>query len=159
MASSNQKQGIGSFQTDENEETATCLDLFKPAIIENDLVRGKDVIVNPVNFTDFGPYEFNIKSSSNDYIYMPLTKLHGCIQVLKLNAQGEEVACVGVDDYSLINLFSNSLFKQCEIYLNGVQCQDQSVACYGYKAVIMYCKYFLLFSYISHLYFHTYSGN
>ena len=122
MASSNHQLGIASLQQDEND--VSCLDIFKPLIVENDLIRGKDVLIGPINFNSEGPFEYHVKSSSNSYINMPTKRLHGCFQVVKVDADGKETNAVDADDYSLINLYSNSLFKQvkkksCTILYNN----------------------------------------
>ena len=106
---------------------ASCLDIFSQPKVENQLVQGKDIIVGTTNAVSAGdPYEINIKSAFNSYIFMPATRLHGCFQVLKINSAtgAEEMAAEG-DDYSVVNLV-NSLFKQCDIYVNSCPVMDQS---------------------------------
>ena len=86
MSYTNQKQGIGSLQLDESEYLASCLDIFSQPKIETQLIRGKDIIAGTLNSVqDGGPFEINIKSSFNSYIFIPATKLHGCFQVVKIN--------------------------------------------------------------------------
>ena len=116
MSYTNQKLGIGSLQLDESEMLASCLDIFSPPKIENQLVKGRDVIIGPVNaLGEDGPFEFHMKTSDRNYIFMPVTRLHGGFQIMKLDENGNEVPAVDADDYSTINLTANSLFKQCEV--------------------------------------------
>ena len=130
------KQGFGSLQTDSDEIVADMLDLFRPPEIETQLISGKTVDVNLVNaISDDGPFEFNIQSSDVDYLYLPLTRLRGCIQVKKV-VDNVETVCASGDDYSCISMLSNSLFKQCEVLVNGVDCMDQSSSNYAYKSYL-----------------------
>ena len=134
MSYTNQKLGIGSLQLDESEMLASCLDIFTPPRIENQLVKGRDVVIGPVNaIGETGPFEFHMKTSDKSYIFMPVTRIHGGFQIMKLNDNGEEVVAIGSDDYSTINLTSNSLFKQVEVYVNNTQVMDQATATYGKK--------------------------
>ena len=85
MSYTNQKLGIGSLQLDESEMLASCLDIFSPPKIENQLVKGRDVIIGPVNaLGEDGPFEFHMKTSDRNYIFMPVTRLHGGFQIMKL---------------------------------------------------------------------------
>ena len=132
MSYTNQKIGIGSLQLDESEMMASCLDIFSSPLIENHLVRGKDIIVCPINaIDDDGPFEIHIKSSDRAYIFMPFTRMHGCFSVVKVNEEGREISTVEADDYSVVNLTGNSLFKQMECYVNNVQVMDQATGTYG----------------------------
>lgn len=55
MAVSNQKQGVGSFQTDQSEFMASCLDIFAPVQVENEILSGKEILIRPINaITDEG---------------------------------------------------------------------------------------------------------
>ena len=72
----------------------------------------KKISVNLVNaISDEGPFEFNIQSSDVDYLYLPLTRLRGCLQVKKI-VNNVETNCVAEDDYSCISMLPNSIFKQ-----------------------------------------------
>ena len=46
-----------------------------------------------------------------------------------------EIDCDANDDYSVINLPGNSMFKQLEFYVGNSNVIDQSVSAYPYKAI------------------------
>lgn len=71
--------------------------------------------------------EYLVPSYDLEYCSLPKTVLTGTIQILKDNGD----PCTATEDVSLVNLWPNSLFKQVEVYVNGVQVQDQSTATYG----------------------------
>ena len=107
------KMGLGQFQVDENELSSDIVDIFKPPQIEPDIIGGRTIEIRPVNAVDSnGPYTFLIQSSGMDYVQMPLCRLRGKIKVVKVKEDGSEENCVSSDDYSTVNLLSNSLFKQ-----------------------------------------------
>lgn len=84
---------------------ASCLDIFTPPLIEDQLIRGKNIIASPINsIDDDSPIEIHIKSSDSTYIFMPVTLLHGCFSVVKINENGQEVSTTSGDDFSVINL-------------------------------------------------------
>ena len=60
-----------------------------------------------------------------------MTKLSGCFSVVKIDTNGKEIPALDADDFSVINLTGNSLFKQVECYVNNVQVMDQSTGTYG----------------------------
>ena len=71
--------------------------------------------------------EYLVPSYDLEYCSLPKTVLTGTIQIVKDNGD----PCTANEDVSLVNLWPNSLFKQVEVYVNGVQVQDQSTATYG----------------------------
>ena len=60
-------------------------------------------------------------------------QLHGKFKVVKI-VGGEEKECDGNDDYSVVNLPGNSMFKQLELYIGDTNVIDQSTSLYHYKA-------------------------
>ena len=124
MAMASQKQGFGSFQEDETEFLASSLDIFQPPKSESEIVSGKEVLIRPVNsLTDDGPHEFNVISADKEYIQMPMTRLISDIQIVKMD-NGVETDAQNGDDYSVINLLGNSIYRQLEVYLNDCQLMD-----------------------------------
>jgi len=127
------RRGIGTFVCDEVELTTGHLDLFTPVIPENVLKQGFTVEINPPSvLTDTGPFEFIIPRDPDHYTYLPLTRLSGSVQFLKTDGNniGE------TDDLSVCNLFTQSLFKQVELELEGNQINDISSSTYALKAFI-----------------------
>ena len=81
--------------------------------------------------------KFHIKSSDQEYINMQPTKLIQVIQVVKETDLGDEDAGA-TDDYSVVNLIGNSIYRQCELYLNDCQLQDQSSGTFGNKIICIH---------------------
>ena len=127
------KRGIGTMISDDVEMTTGNLDLFTPIIPEKVLLYGNTIELNPVNsISDSGPFEFHISRDPDHYLYLPLTRLYGTVRVVKLN--GDELATT--DETSVCNLFPQSLFKQMEIEVEGVQVNDISTSTYALKAYL-----------------------
>ena len=136
MAVANNKMGVGTFQVDENEQSSDILDIFKPPVIEPHIIGGRTIDYSPINgINDNGPYTFVIQSSDIDYVHLPYTRLRGKAKIVKI-VDGKETPCTSSDDYSVVNCFGNSLFKQVECSLNNVELADQSTATSHYKALI-----------------------
>ena len=137
MAFSNKTEGIASFQTDQTEMSETCLDIYSPPIVENELLEGKDLQIYPnQSITDEGPYEFIIQSSGEEYLHMPSTRLHMCFSIQKLGEDGVLASAGNSEDYSVVNLTGNSLFKQIEVTVCNTPVVDQSTTTYSYKALL-----------------------
>ena len=127
------KRGIGTMISDDVEMTTGNLDLFTPIIPEKVLLYGNTIELNPVNsISDSGPFEFHISRDPDHYLYLPLTRLYGTVRVVKLN--GDELTTA--DETSVCNLFPQSLFKQMEIEVEGVQVNDISTSTYALKAYL-----------------------
>lgn len=127
------KRGIGTLICDDVELTAGNFDLFTPIVPENVLRNGLTIDLNPINsINDSGPYEFSIPRDPDHYIYLPLTRLYGTVQVVKLDG----TALTTVEKTSICNLFPQSLFKQMEIEVEGTQVNDISSSTYAIKAFI-----------------------
>ena len=129
------KLGIGTFVQESYEGTNgdKMLDLFTPIIKEDTMQDGKEIEIFPTGMvTDTGPYDFVIPSDGNEFTAMPLTRLHGEVEVTKLDGSkmtdAEMNACV--------NLFPQTLFRQMELYVNGKQVADLSTPSYPYKAFL-----------------------
>ena len=63
-------------------------------------------------------------------------QLFGKFKIVKING-GREVDCDANDDYSVVNLPGNSMFKQLELYVGngGGNVIDQSVSAYPFKCM------------------------
>jgi hypothetical protein len=128
------RPGIGTFVVDDIELTGGGLDYFTLPPVDTVLEEGRFHIIRPSNaITNEGPYEFNIAPDNDHFIYLPLTRLHGKIDVHTKEDDkpiGENVCC------GAVNLFTQSIFKQIEIELNGTPVNDLSTGTYAYKSYI-----------------------
>ena len=87
--------GLSSLQIDEDELSGSILNLFSPPVsklisknsiiskklfifihlVESHMYKGKTVTIQPiVPLSDQGPIEFQINSSNQEYLYMPMTR-------------------------------------------------------------------------------------
>jgi hypothetical protein len=137
MAHPPNKQGIGGKNLDQSEYLANCLDIFSHSRPEMTMKDGKTIIINSVSpITDDGPYQFHINSADDEYLLMPATRLEGTVQIVKIGDEGAEENCAATDDYSVVNLFPISLFKQIELSINGTETVDQSSSTFPYKCFL-----------------------
>ena len=82
----------------------------------------------PVNsLTNDGPYEFQVPSAGEGYVYLPFTRLHGSFKIQKID-NGALKDCVNSDDYSVTNNFVSNLFSKIEVSVNGTEVVDQSLS-------------------------------
>ena len=128
------KLGVGTFVHESYEGNGDrMLDLFTPVMKEDTMHDGKEIEIFPTGVvTDTGPYEFLIPSDGNEFTAMPLTRLHGEIEIVK--ADGTVVTDTELN--APVNLLPQSLFRQIELYVNGKQVADLSTATYPYKAFL-----------------------
>lgn len=127
-------RGIGTFINDETELGSHGLDVFTVPPVENILKEGKTVQYYPINSVQSrGPFEFIIPKDPDTYAFLPLTRLEGTVEVVK-GAAG--AALVDADNISVVNLFTQSLFKQVECEINGTQVCDLSTPTYAWKSFI-----------------------
>ena len=72
-------------------------------------------ILSEIPVTDEGPYDFRISSQNKECLYMPHIRLESEIEIER--EDGEEFE--EEDDFSVCNMFPNSIFKQVECQVNG----------------------------------------
>lgn len=126
--------GIGTFIKSENELTSSCLDIFSVPPVDSALRDGKSVYYYPLNaISDSGPFEFVIPKDPESWTCLPLTRLEGELTISKIDGTDWAAA---TDLIAPVNLISQSIFKQVEIELNGIQVCDLSTPTYAYKAFI-----------------------
>jgi hypothetical protein len=82
-----------------------------------------------------GPYEISIPSMDMEWLDGESGNLFGRFKIVKLNSSGVESDCSAEDDYSVVNLVGNSLFKQLEFFVGNSNVIDQSISAYPYKAI------------------------
>lgn len=127
------KRGIGTLICDDVEMTTGNCDFFTPIIPENVLRHGTTIELNPINaISDSGPFEFSIPRDPDHYLYLPMTRLYGTVEVVKLDG----TALTDAETTSVCNLFPHSLFKQMEIEVEGNQVNDISSSTYAIKAYL-----------------------
>jgi hypothetical protein len=127
------KIGLGTFINDSTELTSHGLDSFSVPPVDTVLKDGKSVYYYPVtSLTDSGPYEFQITKDPEHFIHLPMTRLEGELEI-KTSAGA---AVPEADKITVVNLFTQSIFKQVECELNGTEVCDLSTPTYAYKSFI-----------------------
>lgn len=126
--------GVGTFVNESYEGNGDrMLDLFNPVVKEDTMHDGKEIEIFPTGVvTDTGPYDFIIPSDGNEFTAMPLTRLHGEIEIVK----NDGTAVTNTELNAPVNLLPQTLFRQIELYVNGKQIADLSTPTYPYKAFI-----------------------
>ena len=130
-------EGLGPKSIDENQLMGIHTDGFAKPKIDLSTRGGKFVKYDlPEAIMDSGgPYEINIPSTQADYLDLTTGRLYGELKVVKISA-GAETACQAGDDFSLINLPANSIFRQVELIVNGAGVSDTSTSNYHFKAYL-----------------------
>ena len=128
------KLGVGTFVNESYEGNGDkMLDLFTPVMKEDTMHDGKEIEIHPTGVvTDTGPYDFVIPNDGSEFTALPLTRLHGEIEVVKTDGS----AVTDTELNAPVNLFPHALFRQIELYANGKQIADLSTPTYAYKAFI-----------------------
>ena len=148
-ARSNDLIGASSFVRD-FDETNTCpCNIFEKPYVDHAVSQGKQKITHqifspktyknsiqlgftqeyfPMNaLTNEGPYEFQVPSAGEGYVYLPFTRLHGSFKIQKIDS-GTLKDCAASDDYSVTNNFVSNLFSKIEVSVNGTEVVDQSLS-------------------------------
>lgn len=125
--------GLGTFINDESELTTSALDVFSVPPVDTVLKEGRTVYYYPTtSITNAGPYEFLVPRDPDHFISLPLTRLEGVLQVTK-----KDGTAIGDDSkLAIVNLFSQSIFKQVECELNGTEVCDLSTPTYAFKSYL-----------------------
>ena len=131
--------GIAGFGIDEQDLFQSATDLHARPIRETSLKGGKTVKYNvPTSKLDgLGPYELSIPSMDAEWLDGESGQLFGRFKVVKTSGANKQIEneCDATDDYSVVNLPGNSMFKQLEFYVGNSNVIDQSVSAYPYKAI------------------------
>ena len=104
---------------------------------EASLKQGKTVtyFVPPSKLDGMGPYELTIPSMDTEWTNGQSGQMFFWkFKIVKVSGSGVESDCT-TEDYSVINLLGNSIFKQLELYVGNVNVIDQSVSAYPYKCI------------------------
>ena len=128
--------GIAGFGVDEQDLFQSATDLHARPIRETSLKSGKTVkySVATRQLDGLGPYELSIPSMDAEWLDGESGQLFGRFKVVKMSGTTES-DCNADDDYSVVNLPGNSMFKQLEFYVGNSNVIDQSVSAYPYKAI------------------------
>ena len=128
--------GIAGFGLDEQDLFQSATDLHARPIRETSLKSGKTVTYSvPQSKLDgLGPYEISISSMDIEWLDGESGQLFGKFKVVKIVAGAEKPCDVG-NDYSVVNLPENSIFKQLELYVGNGNVIDQSVSAYPFKCI------------------------
>ena len=138
MVFPDQNAGIAGFSIDEQDLFQTATDLHSKPIRETSLKGGKTVkySVPRSKLDSSGPYEISIPSMQMEWLDGESGQLYGVFKIVKVDSSGVESICDENDDYSVVNLPGNSIFKQMEFMVGNSNVIDQSISAYPYKAVI-----------------------
>lgn len=127
--------GIGGLIINKEEGLAHNFELFSGGVLEKAMKKGYDQQVYPTSFNSSeGPFEFYIPGSNN-YIFFPHTRLYIKAQIVKKGDNGNPVNAVAADVYSVANLLPQTLFKQVDVEIGGVNTSSQDQL-YAYKAYL-----------------------
>lgn len=127
---SENKHGAGSLQVTENSVIADASDLFSPILLESSLVDGSTTMYRPLNLSNEGPIEFNIKPMGMKYIHPSATRLFAQLKIT--NADGGDIAADATAAFA--NLPLSSIFKQIEIDVGGFSAPELGNNFSHYKA-------------------------
>ena len=128
-------EGLGSKSIDENQILGE--DGFSNPYVDVSTKGGKNALfkVPDAIMDSGGPYEINLPSAGAQYWLLPTGRMFGKMKVVKV-VSGEEVNCIDGDDFSLCNLPANSIFRQVELLVNGVNVVDTATTNYHYKSYL-----------------------
>ena len=127
-------EGIGGLAFDEHDLLQPQTGAHQKTLIETSLIHGNTTkyFIPPGDLDGFGPYEVKIPSMGGQWTDLTTGMLYGEFQVKKIDS-GREVDATAGDDYSVVNLPVNSMFKQIELYVGNTNVCDQSTSNYHYK--------------------------
>ena len=127
-------EGIGGKAFDEHDLLQPQTSTHEKTLIETSLKNGQTTkyFVQQSSLEGYGPYEVRIPSMGDQWTDLTSGMMYGEFQIKKV-AGGSEVDATNGDDYSVINLPANSLFKNIELYVGNTNVCDQSTSNYHYK--------------------------
>jgi hypothetical protein len=129
MATHHSQHGLGNLIINKEEGLAHNFDVFSGITVEKAMKRGYEHQLLPISSTGSeGPYEFHIPPS-NEYIFFPHTRLYIKGRITK----SDGTACAATDNYSGVNLFPQTLFKQVDVKIGDTNTSYQDQL-YPYKA-------------------------
>ena len=129
-------EGVGALGFDEHDLLQSATNLHAKTLKETSLKYGKTVtyFIPPGKLEGTGPYELVIPSMDTEWTDGESGQLFGKFKIVKVGSGGIETACT-TEDYSVVNLPVNSMFKQLELYVGNTNVIDQSVSAYPFKCI------------------------
>ena len=127
-------RGVGTHAVELSEEMSSGLDIFDMPKADTSIKAGKTVyhhLSTAINENN-NIFEFVIPSENHEYTYLPLTRLEGQLQVSRV----DNAALTDADIVMPANAIANTIFRQVEVEINGVQVADLSSPTYHYKSYI-----------------------
>ena len=117
---SNKAVGLGKRSKINKRRAYVYSGLQSRPIRETSLKSGKTVsyFVPQSKLDGSGPYEISIPSMDIEWLDGESGQLFRKFKVVKMSG-GKEVDCDANDDYSVVNLPGNSMFKQLELYVGN----------------------------------------
>ena len=110
------KIGGGTILHDESQFDEDGFDIFSEVDKELYMSKGRtQEILSEIPVTDEGPIEFRVDSQGTEYFMTPFTRIEGSLQIVRSDGG----AMAGGDDFSVCNLFPNSIWRQVECQING----------------------------------------
>lgn len=124
-------KGFGQSKVTTHSFNSDDVDLFDPVIIEKSVISGRTIGFRPISENNNGPFQFNLEPQGHDqYLQLNSIKLGGKIQIMDKNE------AFTTEDFSIVNLFAQSLFRAQEIEINNVLVSDLSSFLSHYQAYI-----------------------
>ena len=129
--------GLGPKSLNENEFYGDHYNGFAIPSIETITKGGRTVKYELPNSTlnSDGPMEWQLSSAGDQYWLLPTARLSGTMKVVNI-VNGAETDCTDNEDFSVCNMPALAIFKQAELYINGVNVVDISSANFHYKGYL-----------------------
>lgn len=130
----NDHRGLGSKVLELSEEMSGGLNIFEEPPKDTSLVHGKTVIhhLSTAINENTTVFEFVVPAENHEYIYLPMTRIEGEIELKKK----DNTAIVLADQVTTVNQLATSIFRQVECEVNGVQVADLTSPTYHYKSFL-----------------------
>lgn len=135
-------RGLGSKVVELSEMMSGGLDVFDKPEVDTSIISGKTVIhhLSTAINENTTVFEFVIPAENHEYMYLPLTRLEGEIEIKKKDG----TVITAADLFAPSNQLATTIFKQVECEVNGVQVADLTSPTYHYKAylehMLSYCS-------------------
>lgn len=113
--------GVGSLEKNMTDMMTSSIDLFSPPTRDVGLIGSYEYVTRPVSENVEGPFNFVIAREPSLYIDTSSFRLSGSISLKKKTVDSNVWENIGsTDDISICNLAPASLFRNAEVFLNGV---------------------------------------
>ena len=106
-------KGVAGLTISENNVLSDATELFKPLVLENDVVDSREMVFRPINSGD--PLEYNLPPHSTDYIQLQSARHE--LELKIVNEDGTDISTSV--DVAPIPLIGNSIFRQIDVEIDG----------------------------------------